>query len=93
MEKEILEKKKKLEQHKPDNEKGSADKVNFHHTINFHSSFSIQVFSFTKCLVVRRAFLDLKFGFNFTTIEDLAEHSKQMNPVNDCLLSLSCAET
>ncbi|CAF1696341.1 unnamed protein product [Brassica oleracea] len=37
MEKEILERKKKLEQQKPDSEKGSAGKVNFNHTYTLFS--------------------------------------------------------
>jgi len=64
MERERLEKKKKLEQDKLDGEKGSANKVNFHHTINFHWSLFIQVFSFTYDLLCVRisVFLDLNLA-------------------------------
>jgi|APAra0007618257_1042622.scaffolds.fasta_scaffold01318_23 hypothetical protein len=73
MERERLEKKKKLEQDKLDGEKGSANKVNFHHTINFHWSLFIQVFSFTYEMPCgqKKRISEPEFGFNVTANDDL----------------------
>lgn len=73
MERERLEKKKKLEQQKPGNEKGSPDKVKLssYHQLP-HSSFSIHVVQFYEMFCTQNPRLVPEYGFTFKTTEHLA---------------------